>query len=134
MSGPPRGRDERIWKLFPGRIYVRHHYKRLLWNGAKGRLVAATPGEEIRASRFGIRRAFPVCEHRHTAHSAHTEENAMYLLIFGFIGSVTLISLINLFKRVQTKAEISSASREEQQMIAAAREKAWRENKQTFLH
>jgi hypothetical protein len=58
----------------------------------------------------------------------------MYLLIFGFIGSVTLISLINLFKRVQTKAEISSASREEQQMIAAAREKAWRENKQTFLH
>jgi hypothetical protein len=58
----------------------------------------------------------------------------MYLLIFGFIGSVTLISLINLFKRVQTKAEVRATSQQEQQMIAAAREKAWRENKQTFLH
>ena len=58
----------------------------------------------------------------------------MYLLIFGFIGSVTLISLINLFKRLQTKAEVRATNRQEQQMIAAAREKAWRENKQTFLH
>ncbi len=58
----------------------------------------------------------------------------MYLLIFGFIGSVTLISLINLFKRLQTKAEVRATSLQEQQMLAAAREKAWRENKQTFLH
>ena len=58
----------------------------------------------------------------------------MSILIFGFIMSVLTISLVNALKRVQRKAEISSASRQEQQMIAAAREKAWRENKQTFLH
>ena len=58
----------------------------------------------------------------------------MYILVFGFVGSVALISLVSLFKRVQTKAEIRATSRREQQMIAAAREKAWRENKQTFLH
>jgi hypothetical protein len=45
-----------------------------------------------------------------------------------------MISLVSLFKRVQTKAEIRATSRQEQQMIAAAREKAWREDKQTFLH
>lgn len=58
----------------------------------------------------------------------------MSILVFGFIMSVLMISLINLFKRVQTKAEIRATSRQEQQMIAAAREKAWREDKQTFLH
>jgi hypothetical protein len=58
----------------------------------------------------------------------------MSILIFGFMMSVLTISLANLFKRVQTKAEVRATSRQEQQMIAAAREKAWRENKQTFLH
>jgi hypothetical protein len=58
----------------------------------------------------------------------------MSILVFGFMMSVLMISLVSLFKRVQTKAEIRATSRQEQQMIAAAREKAWREDKQTFLH
>jgi len=58
----------------------------------------------------------------------------MSILVFGFMMSVLAISLVNVFKRVQTKAEIRATSRQEQQMIAAAREKAWREDKQTFLH
>ncbi len=58
----------------------------------------------------------------------------MSILVFGFIMSVLMISLVNVLKRVQTKAEIRATSRQEQQMIAAAREKAWREDKQTFLH
>jgi hypothetical protein len=58
----------------------------------------------------------------------------MSILVFGFIMSVLTISLVNVLKRVQTKAEVSTTSRQEQQMIAAAREKAWREDKQKFMH
>ena len=58
----------------------------------------------------------------------------MSILVFGFMMSVLMISLVSLFKRVQTKAEIRATSRQEQQMIAAAREKAWREDKQKFMH
>jgi hypothetical protein len=58
----------------------------------------------------------------------------MSILVFGFMMSVLAISLVNVFKRLQTKAEIRSTSRQEQEMIRAAREKAWREDKQPFLH
>jgi hypothetical protein len=58
---------------------------------------------------------------------------AMSLLVLALVGSVSALGLVNFFGRMHEKAENKALTARQQQIVAAARAKAWRENKSSSL-
>lgn len=57
---------------------------------------------------------------------------SVFLLIA--LGSLCSVGLVNMLCKFQEKAENKALSTEHQRIVAEARAKAWREDKQRFMH
>ena len=58
----------------------------------------------------------------------------MSVLLLVAMGSLCSVALVNAFCKSREKAENKALSAEQQRIIIEARARAWREDKQRFLH